>query len=337
MIQFLASRSSTNFSFLLLQLLLVTSSLNPGACSQVPRGADSAAAAEGPLKRTVGVDPKQPDGRVQTMHPVSPLLTCEEVERLNSLDGEPSVEAAGVMRRVAPFSVGHWNYAHATFYGDETAQDTMQGACGYGNMYQQGYGTATTALSSTLFNNGFACGRCFEIRCVASWACYLGNPSTIVTATNFCPANWLKPTNNGGWCNPPRQHFDMSKPAFEKIAAWRAGIVPVAYRRVPCSKQGSMEFRIEGNPWWHIVFITNVGGPGDLGEVYIRGSSTKRWVRMSHNWGVGYQVFGGYLGEGLSFMVISSSNFETVMAWNVVPANWQLGQTFTGGQFQHPR
>ncbi|KAL3685996.1 hypothetical protein R1sor_004018 [Riccia sorocarpa] len=240
------------------------------------------------------------------------------------------------MRRVAPFSAQQWHYAHATFYGDETARETMQGACGYGNLFRQGYGTATTALSTTLFNKGFACGSCFEIKCAGSSACNNGNPSTIVTATNLCPANWQRPTNNGGWCNPPRRHFDMSRPAFDKIAYWRAGIVPIAYRRVPCMKQGNMQFMIEGNPWWHIVFITNVGGPGDIGQVYIRGTNTRGWVQMTHNWGVGYHIFQSYMGQCISFMVISNSNFETVMAWDVAPSSWQLGQSFSGGQFQRP-
>ncbi|WOL09585.1 Expansin-A8 [Canna indica] len=47
-----------------------------------------------------------------------------------------------------------------------------------------------------------------------------------LTATNY-----NLPGNNGGWCNPPRQHFDMSQPAWETIAAYRGGIVPVLYRR----------------------------------------------------------------------------------------------------------
>ncbi|XP_058734418.1 expansin-A23-like [Vicia villosa] len=220
-----------------------------------------------------------------------------------------------------------WHDAHATFYGDINGGETMQGACGYGNLFEQGYGLETTALSTSLFNEGYTCGACFEIKCVNNpqW-CKTDVGSITVTATNFCPPNYSKP--DGNWCNPPQKHFDLSMKMFTTIAIYEAGITPVQYRRVPCVKSGGVRFELRGNPYFLMVLIYNVANAGDIVRVAIKGSNSD-WVQMTHNWGQVWHTGLNLVGQDLTFWVTTSDK-KALQFISLAPSNWQFGQTYEG-------
>ncbi|KAH7291991.1 hypothetical protein KP509_29G045500 [Ceratopteris richardii] len=221
---------------------------------------------------------------------------------------------------------GAWiSGAHATFYGGSDASGTNDGACGYGNQIAQ-YGYATTALSAQLFNGGKVCGACYQVRCWRNKGCISGRPVLTVTVTNLCP-----PNSYGGWCDPPKSHFDLSQPAFSRIAKVQYGHVPIIYRRVRCERRGGIRFTLNGHTFFNLVLVTNVGGAGDVIAMAVKGSSTG-WIQMNRNWGQNWQNGANLNGQSLSFK-ITTSDYRIITSFNVVPNHWQYGQTFYGSQY----
>ncbi|KAH0853534.1 LOW QUALITY PROTEIN: hypothetical protein HID58_093093, partial [Brassica napus] len=209
-----------------------------------------------------------------------------------------------------------WEDAHATFYGDISGKETMQGACGYGDLFQKVMETA--ALSTALFNNGQTCGACFELTCVNSQWCKQNAESQQPTSAH--PTT--HPPVDIHWCNPPNKHFDLSMKMFTSIAEYKSGIVPVKFRRVKCQKRGGVRFEVKGNPNFIMVLVYNVGGAGDVNSLAIKG------IRVTGSLcrGTGGRI--GTLVRTKTLVYSEDSDGRSLTFYDVASESWGFGQTF---------
>ncbi|PKA56557.1 Expansin-A16 [Apostasia shenzhenica] len=225
------------------------------------------------------------------------------------------------------------DWSLATAAPTSAPSPTGVGACGYAQ--ESDYlRRRWAAVSGELFRSGAACGSCFEIRCVDHiLLCLPGSPPAVVTASDFCAPNLGLPSDDGGWCNFPRNHFDLSLPAFAAIARPAArAIVPVQYRRARCERNGGMRFTLRGSRFFFQVLIENIGGEGEVAAVKVKGTIRAGWVEMGRNWGQIWQCSADLIGQDLSFEVTGSSG-RRVTSYGLAPSSWKFGQTFEGKQF----
>lgn len=216
-----------------------------------------------------------------------------------------------------PASDVAWRFGRATFYGDAPGDDLAAGACGYGpSLGGSSYGAdavAAVADASPELNGGPSngatspCGRCFELRCVPSLvpadggtlprcgaACRRDAQPLRVRVTDACPCLYAaNEASNKRWCCGDTPHFDLSAAAFDKLATSRqAGVLGVAFRRVPCAPAGNVTLRVASafaGAKAELV-VLDAAGSGGVSLLEARSSAEAPWTPLARGWGATWQL-----------------------------------------------
>ncbi|KAL8518076.1 hypothetical protein ACS0TY_009385 [Phlomoides rotata] len=201
------------------------------------------------------------------------------------------------------------------------------GSCGFGDdVAKAPYYGLISAGNNNLFKSGKGCGTCYQVKCTENPYCS-GNPYT-VTISDECP----------GACNNEDIHFDLSPKAFGSLAKsgqadnlLKAGRINIQYQRVDCNYDTGLTIKIHGgsNKYYLAFAVQNLEGDGNIGSIEIISSNSKGWISMQQSIGAIWKVD---LREGIrgpySVRITTIESRKTVVARNIIPANWGAGQYY---------
>ncbi|KAK6144726.1 hypothetical protein DH2020_021546 [Rehmannia glutinosa] len=222
---------------------------------------------------------------------------------------------------------GGFGPAIATWYGDPNGAGSTGGACGFGNdVTNPTYNSLISAGNQALFKSGKGCGACYQVKCTQNPQCSR-SPIT-VTITDECP----------GSCNNDPIHFDLSGKAFGYLAkpgqadALRnAGRINIEYKKVPCNFNARLTFKIDkgSNPFYLAFAVEYLSGDGEIGSIEISSSNSNGWRAMQRTFGATWKVDlpSGVRGP-FSVRITTLESRTTIVAPNVIPANWAPGQYY---------
>ncbi|KAL3833104.1 hypothetical protein ACJIZ3_007840 [Penstemon smallii] len=184
-----------------------------------------------------------------------------------------------------------WSSSRSSWYGNPYGAGSEGGACGYQYAVDvPPFSKLITAAANTFYQSGKGCGTCYQVKCTSSSHCS-GYPVTVVI-TDQCPE-----------CDSRSIAFDLSGSSFGALA--RPGQADQLRKWIAISAE--YQWRSES---------TQVNQNG-------------RWLQMQQLWGANWKIDApGGLRPPFSIRLTSANTWKTIVAPNVIPANYKPGQTY---------
>eukprot|EP01084_Bolivina_argentea_P103819 185939_1 len=160
----------------------------------------------------------------------------------------------------------------STYYGGNPSG----GACGYADVatstFPFGY---YAAAGGDIFDNGYGCGKCYEITCIGP---YLANPSCFCDATT--PTVIIQVRDQCPPCSSAEMHFDLDPTAMARIVgdglSGTCGIIETTVRRVECEYNTNIKIRSKSGTsiYWYGFHIDNVAAYGAIDSISLYSDSS---------------------------------------------------------------
>lgn len=90
-------------------------------------------------------------------------------------------------------------------------------------------------------------------------------------------------------------------------------------------------FRVDmgSNPYYFAVVVEYEAGPGALSVLDLKqGQGDSDWLPMQESWGADWKFNSGSPLQGPLSIRITADSGQTLVANNVIPADWQPGHTY---------
>jgi hypothetical protein len=135
-----------------------------------------------------------------------------------------------------------------------------------------------------------------------------------------------------------RYHFDLSGTAFGAMAKpglsdklRHAGIIDMQFRRVPCNHRGlTINFHVHhtSNPNYLAVLVEYANKEGTVVQMDLKERGSRYWTPMRRSWGSIWRIDSSHRLQGPFSLRIRGESGKTLVAKNVIPANWRPGADY---------
>ncbi|PKA59193.1 Expansin-like B1 [Apostasia shenzhenica] len=217
-----------------------------------------------------------------------------------------------------------FNCSRATFYGSPNCPPSYRGACGYGELGREIYGS-DVAAAHRLYRGGAGCGACYQVRCANPELCSADGVDVVITDFGI--------GDDTDFILSARAYAKLAQPYLAaRLMAY--GVLDIEYRRIACKYPGyNMMIKIKENsnyPSYLAIIIIYRAGQKDIIDIEIWQEDCKAWRKMRKPYGDVWDMENPPRGVPLTLrcLIDGVDGQKWVLLDAAIPSDWQAGAAY---------